>query len=138
MSRPPGYGSYWSKPEKRMILRVSISDTIGNELSPGMIVAYSSGAKLKFGVYEGVAKIGELNNARYRILLCTANNNIIRRNVIGKISFDKKSKEFSSPENLVVVKNPLYHLGNHSVASCLMAIDRLKDEKILPDDFKAR
>jgi hypothetical protein len=103
-----------------------------------MIVAYSAGSKLKFGVYEGVAKIGYGKNMRYRIQLCTAKGMKVRRNVLGSLTYNKQDDEFSIPENLVVVQNPLYHLGNDAVAACLQAIDVLKDEGHLPDDFKAR
>jgi hypothetical protein len=128
-----------SKPhEEKEVLRIEITDCIGNELSPGMIVAYSAGAKLKFGVYEGVAKMTTSHgNSRYRLQLCTARNNRIRRQVIGMLSYEGVG-QFSAPENTVVVKNPLYHLGSTSVAECLQAIDRLKDEGHLEDDFKAR
>lgn len=124
--------------ETKEILRIEISDCIGNELTPGMIIAYSAGAKLKFGVYEGVAKMTAGSRSRYRLQLCTARNNKIRRQVMGLLSYNKDADEFSAPQNLVVVKNPLYHLGNQAVAECLQAIDKLKDEGLLPDDFKAR
>lgn len=139
--------------EKEKVYRIEISDCIGNDLSPGMIIAYAAGAKLKFGVYEGVAKIkdfytsfssrslGAVNGRvsyRYRIQICTVKSGKVRRNIVGAINYDKDSDEFSNPENLVVVKNPLYHLGSKEVAMCLQAIDRLKDEGHLPHDFKAK
>lgn len=129
---------YRRSPEPKEVLRIEISDCIGNPLEPGMIVAYAAGSKLKFGVYEGVTKIGIGSNTRYRIQLCTAKGMKVRRSVLGSLTYDKKEDEFSIPENLVVVKNPLYHLGSDAVAACLQAIDVLKDEGHLPDDYKAR
>lgn len=129
-------GGYKHVVAKKEVLRVEISDCIGNTLTPGMIVAYSSGSKLKFGVYEGVFKLSSGKNTRYRIQLCTAKKLKVRRNIIGSLTYDKENDEFSAPKNLVVVRNPLFHLGNENVAICLQAIDLLKDEGHLPQDFK--
>lgn len=124
------YGYYSVEPKE--VLRVEITDSIYNTMSPGMIVAYAAGSVLKFGVYEGVAKIG----TRYRIQLCTAKGLKVRRNVLGKITYDDKADEFSPPENIIVVDNPLFRLGSDKIAGCLQAIDILKDEGHLPHDFK--
>jgi len=127
---------------KKEILRITISDCIGNELAPGSIVTYSSGAKLNFGVYEGVAKTvpfrGRPNEFSYRIQLCKASASAgkVRRQVVGSIEL--VDGEFTSPGNMVVIKNPLYALGNSEVGKCLGAIDRLKDEGHLPEDFKVK
>lgn len=121
---------------KKTVHRVEITDCIGNEICPGMIVAYSTGSKLKFGVYEGVAVTGTTKKKQYRVQLCQADGLKVRRNIVGYLKYNKENDDYSPAENLVAVKNPLYHLGNEDIASCLQAIDVLKDKGYLPNDFK--
>lgn len=128
--------------KEREIFRVEISDAIHNSLSPGAIVAYSAGSKLKFGVYEGVVR-SEFNTANsvkkiitYRVQICTAKGLKVRRTVVGSISYNKEKDEFSMPDSIIVVDNPLFRLGSDKIGACLQAIDILKEEGHLLADFK--
>lgn len=119
------------------IIPAPIYDTMGNLLTPGSIVAYPAGTKLKFGVYEGVARVlGYKSQYQYRMYLCTANKGKVRRNMVGYVSFNNSSNDFDPAEAFVEIKNPLYHLDNPNLSSLLQAIDKLKDEGILDKNFK--
>lgn len=128
------------KAEKEVI-REPIIDCLGNEVLPGNIIAYASGTGIKFGVYEGIAKVIKNWRAKsitYRVQICTARHpsNSPRRQVFGEIAYDGNS--FKDAENIVAVRNPLFCLHNKKIAHCLRAIDYLKDEGILPNDYKLK
>ena len=124
------------------VLRISISDCLNNEISPGNIVAYSSGASLSFGVFEGVAKsmpyyYNKSKDYSYRIQLCIISySGKVRRQLLGRLNLI--DGEFTKAKNMVVINNPLYFLDNSDLAKCLEAIDLLKEEGHLPQDFKVK
>lgn len=132
---------YWKDKSNltKKVFRTEISDYVGNELFPGCIVAYSSGSVLRFGVYEGVVRTEWNGHYTYRLQLCkTTKKGNVRRSVIGKLEYNKQSQEYSIPKNVVVIKNPLYALANPEIKKCMGAIDKLKDEGHLPQDFKVK
>lgn len=138
--------SYWNwnhtikYDTKKQVIRESISDCIGNDIEIGTIIAYSTTPKqLSFGVYEGVALVEHLANDKVyktscKVQVCVGTKNgKVRRSTFGVIT--KTEEGFTAPQNIVVIKNPIYHIQNEKLARCLIAIDKLKDQNFLPKDF---
>lgn len=125
------------KNSKSKILKESVLDKLSLEIKIGELVCYAGkNNELKFGIYEGIRLefdqfSGKAINYRLVIRVNNSEGNpgTIKKLIIGKVTKTEDDKYHS--ENLLLVKDLLYHVHIEDVAKCLPIIEKLKDENIL-------
>jgi hypothetical protein len=137
----------WNKKEVfseyRGLYKTELTDSIGNNISIGAIVAFSTMPKeLNFGVYRGVQiivnkKSDKVISIYEKISVMSRNyGKTVRKHAFGQLEFDEENDCYKPIKNVIVITSPLFCLQNIKIAGCLDAIDRMKSKGELPEDFK--